>query len=353
VQTTFLRAFSALQRGVEPEYESAWLYKIAHNVCLSRRLAAARRSRVEAPRDLQEIQDSLPAPQRGGDELIRLDDALAGMPERLRTALLLREWQGLSYQEIADRLEISHSAVETLIFRARRRLAQALREPIAAAGRGSRRLLEPIGLLKGLKSLLAGSFGGGTSGATVAAGVLVAAVVVGLPQDVPAGRDAAEPARAAAVQAADVVTDSLRRRDLGQPAKSAPASPRTAKPARAKASNKAPTKTAGSPPTSTGGTAPSSGDPGGSAPQPAPKQTAVPGLPSLPQPPPLPRIPGLPPIPPLPPLELPSPPPLPSIPAPPPLPLPSIPLPPPPPIPAPGIAPVPLPNPLPAPPRLP
>jgi len=37
VQTTFMNAFRGLQRGIVPELESAWLFKIAHNVCLSRR----------------------------------------------------------------------------------------------------------------------------------------------------------------------------------------------------------------------------------------------------------------------------------------------------------------------------
>ena len=52
------------------------------------------------------------------------------MPEQQRRALLLREWQGLSYKEIADELDLSQAAVETLLFRARRSLAtRARREP--------------------------------------------------------------------------------------------------------------------------------------------------------------------------------------------------------------------------------
>ena len=37
VEQTFLNAFHAIKRGIAPEQESAWLFKIAHNVCLSRR----------------------------------------------------------------------------------------------------------------------------------------------------------------------------------------------------------------------------------------------------------------------------------------------------------------------------
>jgi RNA polymerase sigma-70 factor (ECF subfamily) len=96
-QNTFLRAFNALQRGVVPENETAWLFKIAHNVCASSKLAWLRRRRVEAPRDLETIESAPAAPEQRHDELVGLGDALADMPARPREAFLLREWQGLSY----------------------------------------------------------------------------------------------------------------------------------------------------------------------------------------------------------------------------------------------------------------
>jgi RNA polymerase sigma factor (sigma-70 family) len=136
LQNTFLRAYAALMRGVQPDHEAAWLYTIAHNVCLSRRAAAARRSRVETVRDVTLLADTVAAPQRE-DDAMPFRDGLASLTPRLRRALLLREWQGLSYQEIADELGTTVSAVETLIFRARRQLAQALgdatRPQLAAA----------------------------------------------------------------------------------------------------------------------------------------------------------------------------------------------------------------------------
>ena len=130
VQTTFMNAFRALGRGVVPEAETAWLFKIAENVCLSRRRSSWRRGRIESPSDFDVIEEIVPGPSRQRDELIGIEDALASMPEQQRRAILLREWQGLSYREIAGELEISQSAVETLIFRARRSLAQALEGPL-------------------------------------------------------------------------------------------------------------------------------------------------------------------------------------------------------------------------------
>jgi RNA polymerase sigma-70 factor (ECF subfamily) len=133
VQTTFMNAFRALGRGVVPEAETAWLFKIAENVCLSRRRSTWRRGRIESPSDFDLIEEIVPGPSRQRDELIGIEEALASMPEQQRRAILLREWQGLSYREIAEELELSQSAVETLIFRARRSLAQGL-----AGGQGLR-----------------------------------------------------------------------------------------------------------------------------------------------------------------------------------------------------------------------
>jgi RNA polymerase sigma factor (sigma-70 family) len=128
VQTTFMNAFRGLSRGIVPELESAWLFKIAHNVCLSRRRSSWRRGRVEAPNNFEVLQEVVPGREQVSDELIRLQDVLEEMPENQRRAILLREWQGLTYREISAELGLSQAAVETLIFRARRSLAQGLEQ---------------------------------------------------------------------------------------------------------------------------------------------------------------------------------------------------------------------------------
>jgi RNA polymerase sigma factor (sigma-70 family) len=132
-QSTFLNAFRGLQRGVDPEFETAWLYKIAQNVCLTRQRSSSRRRRLESPGDLDAMQDYVPAHQPDSDELIHLPQALDAMPEQQRRALLLREWQGLSYKEIGEELGLSQPAVETLLFRARRTLAASLTDEPAPA----------------------------------------------------------------------------------------------------------------------------------------------------------------------------------------------------------------------------
>jgi RNA polymerase sigma-70 factor, ECF subfamily len=141
VQTTFLNAFRGLQCGTTTRFEQAWLYKIALNVCIARRSSSGRRLRLEAPDDFEILEEVVPS--AGGSaaetlELMGLDDALEQMPENQRRAILLREWQGLSYREIASELDLSQGAVEMLIFRARKTLAMALDEPETAKRRTSK-----------------------------------------------------------------------------------------------------------------------------------------------------------------------------------------------------------------------
>src|SRR3954452_13163723 len=92
VQTTFMNAFRSLQRGAATEFEQAWLYKIAQNVCLARQVSASRRLRLEAPNDFELLQEIVPSKAHEGSlELIGIEDALETMPENQRRAILLRE----------------------------------------------------------------------------------------------------------------------------------------------------------------------------------------------------------------------------------------------------------------------
>ena len=176
VQTTFMNAFRGLQRGIVPELESAWLFKIAHNVCLSRRRSSWRRGRVEAPNNFEVLQEIVPGREHVGDELIRLQDVLEEMPENQRRAILLREWQGLTYREISDELGLSQAAVETLIFRARRALAQGLEQDADTWKKRLRRGADVGGAIACVKTLLGGGGAAAIKLGTTAALVATAAV---------------------------------------------------------------------------------------------------------------------------------------------------------------------------------
>jgi RNA polymerase sigma factor (sigma-70 family) len=174
LQTTYLNACRSLNQGTEPRAGSAWLLRIAKNVCFARLRSSGRRGKVERPQDITVLQETVAAPERS-DELMGLVDALERLPERQRMAILLREWQGLSYREVADQLGVTQASVETLIFRARRSLAETLEGQ--RNGRRSLYALDLGGILAALKGVFAGS-AGVKSVATLAVAAATTATVV-------------------------------------------------------------------------------------------------------------------------------------------------------------------------------
>ena len=118
-QTTFLNAYRAYQRGIEIEKPQNWLIKICHNVARTRYARASCRVK-EVP--LEDHVDQLAVPDVDQPDVIGVLRALARLPFNQRAALSMRELEGRSYAEIADTIGVSVSAVETLIFRARKTL---------------------------------------------------------------------------------------------------------------------------------------------------------------------------------------------------------------------------------------
>jgi RNA polymerase sigma factor (sigma-70 family) len=121
-QTTFVNALRALERGETPEDPSRWLTVIAHNLVRQRwRQAAARPTLVELETDVADAEED-----ENAFELEELVRALQRIPETQREAIVMRELEGRSYREIATVMGLSTAALETLLFRARRSLAEEL-----------------------------------------------------------------------------------------------------------------------------------------------------------------------------------------------------------------------------------
>jgi RNA polymerase sigma-70 factor, ECF subfamily len=122
-QTTFLNAYRAyVEKGSRPEKPQNWLIAIAHNVCRQRfRQSARRPAEVSFEDDIADTITDDDAPS--GEDIRR---ALSHLAFNQRAALVMRELEGRSYAEIGEILEVSTSAVETLIFRARRALREQL-----------------------------------------------------------------------------------------------------------------------------------------------------------------------------------------------------------------------------------
>ena len=228
-QTTFLHAFRALQRGVMPVSEKAWLFKIAENVCLTAYRANGRRSAREVANGAELI-ELAPACDAHQETLFGLDEALAAIPDRQRHAFVLRELRGLSNREIAGHIGVSVTAVEMLVFRARRSLARALDNGAALKGRVAG-LLDLGAILNLLKTGV-----GGATAAKVAAATAVVAVSA-----LPAGDSAAprkrtaaatvpveqigQPRVSTAVESTQRATDRAAERPASSPGRSVPNDP--------------------------------------------------------------------------------------------------------------------------------
>jgi RNA polymerase sigma factor (sigma-70 family) len=130
-QTTFLNAYRAYQRGERPRAPQNWLITIAHNVCRQRFRQSERRVREVM---LNEDVAATLVDDNDAPTIEELQRALVHLPFNQRSALVLRELEGRSYAEIAHALELSVSAVETLLFRARRTLREQLEGSLTCRG---------------------------------------------------------------------------------------------------------------------------------------------------------------------------------------------------------------------------
>jgi RNA polymerase sigma factor (sigma-70 family) len=125
LQDVFLRAYGALRANNRPVSLRAWLYRVAHNRCIDqlRRPAPAQADVFDLSRT--PLRDPIEESARRED-LRRLVEDVQRLPEAQRSALLMREMDGLSYQELADALEVTVPAVKSLLVRARIGLVEAI-----------------------------------------------------------------------------------------------------------------------------------------------------------------------------------------------------------------------------------
>jgi RNA polymerase sigma factor (sigma-70 family) len=124
LQDVFIRAYRALRASDRPVTLRAWLYRIAHNRCIDElrrpcplpsELSADAEPAFSAPAAHGEA----PAVAERNAALARLVADVQTLPEQQRSALLMRELQGLTYAELAGALGVSVPAVKSLLLRAR------------------------------------------------------------------------------------------------------------------------------------------------------------------------------------------------------------------------------------------
>ncbi len=139
-QEVFLRIYRARKRYTAGSRFSTWLYRIAHNVASNARRSLARRKEVNLVAQSHGELSAQPLthmvkeasglmPTRQIDQIERAEivrAAMGSLNDRQRMALLLSKFEGMSYEEIAQSMELSVSAIKSLLSRARVNLKDIL-----------------------------------------------------------------------------------------------------------------------------------------------------------------------------------------------------------------------------------
>lgn len=120
-QDTFIRFFESASEDREMTNVPGFLLKIARNLCLNARRNSKKTVTVE------DYHAALKAPETEKTEFLELiTTAMDMLPDEYREVFVLREYQGLSYQEIAEIVDTSLANVKVRIFRAKQRIRQIL-----------------------------------------------------------------------------------------------------------------------------------------------------------------------------------------------------------------------------------
>jgi RNA polymerase sigma factor (sigma-70 family) len=202
VQHTLMKAYLCVRDDIRPLAVRPWLYRVAHNAALN-----AVEKKGSDWEELDENYDGVPQPPQVAEQrarFLQIVGEIEALPERQREALVLNEFEGRCYADIAAQLGTSESGVRGLLRRARRQLRETaaavflpipvLREFVRSdGGRGAGELLGSAGAAGGVGA--AGGF------AKVAAGVLAAGTIAGGGTAI---QQSDEPMRASDAKAADV-----------------------------------------------------------------------------------------------------------------------------------------------------
>ena len=143
-QEAFIKAYRALPnfRGDSAFY--TWLYRIGINTAKNYLIALGRRAPTSTEFDSEEAEGfedaaglrdiSTPESELASKQIAQtVNDAIAALPEELRTAITLRELDGLSYEEIAQIMSCPIGTVRSRIFRAREAVAEKLRPQLGTS----------------------------------------------------------------------------------------------------------------------------------------------------------------------------------------------------------------------------
>lgn len=147
-QEAFLRAYSRLGQ-YDPEMKfSTWLFSIANHYCIDR-LRKRRTTQISFDDNpvLQNLEGSDPRPERHAlqqEARVEVQALLDRLAPEYRTPLILRYWEDLSYEEIAESMNVTVATVKSRLFRARQQLAAIYQEQESAAPPPAHRTPQPV-----------------------------------------------------------------------------------------------------------------------------------------------------------------------------------------------------------------
>ena len=156
-QEVFLKAFRGMQKFRRGSSLKTWLYRIAIREALNQRRWWWRHRRREVPIEVEEGEGSRTMDFPDGQDspfdcLVTrelqavVQQALASIPEVFRSAVILRDLEGLSYEEVAEVLEVSVGTVKSRILRGRRALVEVLRPQLNGKHPARSSLADPMRL---------------------------------------------------------------------------------------------------------------------------------------------------------------------------------------------------------------
>jgi RNA polymerase sigma-70 factor (ECF subfamily) len=131
VQKAFVKAFRSLSRLREPTRLESWLRKIVYTTGIDHLRGRKRKREMPLDERLRPPTEPFPGPEREALLQERIDlvqQALQEMPPRYRTYIVLREFDGLSYDQIGEVLDEPITTVRVALFRARKMLRELLRQ---------------------------------------------------------------------------------------------------------------------------------------------------------------------------------------------------------------------------------
>jgi RNA polymerase sigma factor (sigma-70 family) len=142
-QEVFVSALRRMRETERPIAFKPWIYEIAKNACIDQFRRSRRTEEVSlqadeglAPADYGRLVGSDPTPDAAvaaKQELDHLCGAFGGLSDAHHEILVMREFEGMSYREIGERLGMSRPAVESTLFRARRRLTEEYDDLVSGA----------------------------------------------------------------------------------------------------------------------------------------------------------------------------------------------------------------------------